>query len=229
MPLLFLESSQDDPISKQKGIATPLTRSANPGSDTKLNKMSSNVGDRPGLEHTATSSSVGSAMNRLAPISSADNEGKILYPFRVKHLGHEVYTLFATSAQVRQDWCDRIIEAKTRHAKALHAQDAEPFKLRVMADSAFAYDSISSVGKYMGGVHIRGTPLDRAIRDLEKTYGPGRGPPPISRATVHCATGFSAFGKNMVAVGTDVGVCVAEASDQRGWTKVRAASQLSKL
>jgi hypothetical protein len=229
MPLLFLESSQDDPISKQKGIATPLTRSTNPGSDTKLNKMASNGGERPGLEHTATSSSVGSAMNRLAPITTADNEGKILYPFRVKHLGHEVYTLFATSAQSRQDWCDRIIEAKTRHAKALHAQNAEPFKLRVMADSAFAYDSVSGVGKYMGGVHIRGTPLDRAIREVEKTFGPGRGPSPISRATVHCATGFSAFGKNMVAVGTDVGVCIAEASDQRGWLKVRIASYLSKL
>lgn len=227
MPLLFLESSQDDPISKQKGLATPLTRSTNAGSDTKLNKVVSNGAERPGLEHIPTSSSVGSAMNRLAPMNSAENEGKTLYPFRIKHLGHEVYTLFASSAQSRQDWCDRIIEAKTRHAKALYAQNAEPFKLRVMADSAFAYDSISGVGKYASGVHIRGTPLDRAIRELEKTFGPGRGPPAISRAAVYCATGFSAFGKNMVAVGTDVGVCVAEASDQRGWSKVRTAPQIS--
>lgn len=229
MPLLFLESSQDDPVAKQKGLATPLTRSANAGSDTKLNKVVSNGGERPGLEHIATSSSVGSAMNRLAPINSGENEGKILYPFRIKHLGHEVYTLFASSAQSRQDWCDRIIEAKTRHAKALHAQNAEPFKLRVMADSAFAYDSISGVGKYTSGVHIRGTPLDRAIRDLEKTFGPGRGPPAISRAAVYCATGFSAFGKNMVAVGTDVGVCVAEASDQRGWSKTTPAARVTQI
>ncbi|KAH8160603.1 hypothetical protein CIB48_g7643 [Xylaria polymorpha] len=229
MPLLFLESSQDDPISKQKGIATPLTRSTNPGSDTKLNKVTSNGSERPGLEHTATSSSVGSAMNRLAPINPTESEGKILYPFRVKHLGHEVYTLFASSSQSRQDWCDRIIEAKTRHAKALYAQNAEPFKLRVMADSAFAYDSVSGVGKYVSGVHIRGTPLDRAIRELEKTFGPGRGPSPISRAPVHCATGFSAFGKNMVAVGTDVGVCVADASDQRGWTKTISIARVTQI
>ncbi|KAI1818517.1 Rho1 guanine nucleotide exchange factor 3 [Poronia punctata] len=229
MPLLFLESSQDDPIAKQKGLATPLTRSANPGSDIKLNKISSNNGERPGLEHTATSSSTGSGMNRLGPAPTNENEGKILYPFRVKHLGHEVYTLFATSAQSRQDWCDRIVEAKTRHAKALHAQNAEPFKLRVMADSAFAYDSLSGVGKYMGGVHIRGTPLDRAIREVEATFGPGRGPPPISRAAVYCATGFSAFGRNMVAVGTDVGVCVAEASDQRGWTKTVSTARVTQI
>ncbi|KAI0540361.1 CNH domain-containing protein [Xylaria digitata] len=229
MPLLFLESSQDDPISKQKGIATPLTRSANPGSDTKLNKITSNGSERPGLEHTATSSSVGSAMNRLAPMNAGESEGKILFPFRVKHLGHEVYTLFASSAQMRQEWCDKIIEAKTRHAKALYTQNAEPFKLRVMADSAFAYDSISGVGKYMSGVHIRGTPLDRAIREVEKTSGPGKGPAPISRAAVHCATGFSAFGKNMVAVGTDVGVCVAEASNQRGWSKTISVARVTQI
>ncbi|KAI2639259.1 CNH domain-containing protein [Xylaria nigripes] len=229
MPLLFLESSQDDPISKQKGIATPLTRSTNPGSDTKLNKIASNGNERPGVEHTATNLSVGAAMNRLAPLNAGDSEGKILFPFRVNHLGHEVYTLFAPSAQCRQDWCDRIIEAKTRHAKALHTQNAEPFKLRVMADSAFAYDSVSSMGKYMGGVHIRGTPLDRAIRELEATFGPGKGPQPISRSAVYCATGFTAFERNMVAVGTDVGVCVSEASDQRGWTKTISATRVTQM
>lgn len=225
MPLLFLESSQDEAVSKQKGIGAPLTRAAGSTGDFKLNKVVSNGNDRPGLDHTATNSSIGSvAVTRLAQTNSADTEGKILYPFRIKHLGHEVYTLFAASAQARQDWCDKIIEAKTRHAKALHTQNAEPFRLRVMADSAFAYDSVSSIGKYVGGVHIRGTPLDRAIRELEKTFGPGRGPVAISRAAVHCATGFTAYGRNMVAVGTDVGVCVAEAGDQRGWLKVRSSS-----
>lgn len=228
MPLLFLESSQDEAVSKQKGIATPLTRATNTASDAKLNKVVSSSCDRPGLEHTATSSSMGSAVTRLAPMSSND-EGKTLFPFRVKHLGHEVYTLFCNSAQQRQEWCDKIIEAKTRHAKALHLQNAEPFRLRVMSDSAFGYDSFGGMGRYANGVHIRGTPLDRAIRELEKTYGPGRGPPPISRATTHCATGFHAFGKNMVAVGTDVGICVTEASDQRGWNKSIAATRVTQI
>ncbi|RYP66807.1 hypothetical protein DL771_007605 [Monosporascus sp. 5C6A] len=230
MPLLFLDSSQDDPVSKQKGLGAPLTRATNTASDTRLNKMATNGTDRPGLEHAATTSSMGStAVTRLAPAAAPESEGKILYPFRVKHLGHEVYTLFAPSHQTRQDWCDRIIEAKTRHAKALHAQNAEPFRLRVMADSAFSYDAVNAIGKYVGGVHIRGTPLDRAIRDVEKSFGPGRGPPPICRANVYCATGFSAFGRNMVAVGTDIGVCVSEASDQRGWHKAIAQTGVRQI
>ncbi|KAK7940975.1 uncharacterized protein PG986_013362 [Apiospora aurea] len=218
MPLLFLESSHDEPISKQKGIATPLTRSTNSSSDVKLNKVASN-GERPDLHHAATTASLGSA--------AADD--KTLYPFRVKHLGHDVYTLYVTSAKSRSDWCDKIIEAKTRHAKALHAQNAEPFRLRVMADRAFAYDAVSGIGKYAGGVHIRGTPLDRAIRELESTFGPGRGPPPISRAAVHCATGFWAYGRNMVAIGTDVGVCVTEAGDPRSWSKTASISRVTQI
>lgn len=239
MPLLFLESSQDEAVSKGKTIGTPLTRAANSttdvrkGADPRLNKPGtpySNGGDRPGLEHAATNSSIGSVgVTRLNPTNSNDTEGKILFPFRVKHLGHEVYTLFAPSAQARQDWCDKIIEAKTRHAKALHAQNAEPFRLRVVADSAFGYDSISAMGKYVSGVHIRGTPLDRAIRDLEKTFGPGRGPPPVSRASVNCATGFPAYGKNMIAVGTDAGVCVADANDQRGWAKTISIARVTQI
>ncbi|KAH8662341.1 CNH domain-containing protein [Xylariales sp. PMI_506] len=235
MPLLFLESSLDEPISKQKGIAAPLTRAANSATDIKknsdprLNKTMSN-NERPGLEHVPTSSSIGSmTVTRLAPANSNDSEGKILYPFKVKHLGHEVYTLFASSAQARQEWCDKIIEAKTRHAKALYAQNAEPFRLRVIADSAFAYDALSAAGKYVSGVHIRNTPLDRAIRELEKEFGPGRGPIPISRAPVNCATGFTAYGKNMIAVGTDAGVCVAEASDQRGWSKTTTLTRVTQI
>lgn len=226
MPLLFLESMNDDPVSKQKGITAPLARTTAAASDTRLNKVASNGIDRPGLEHTATSSSMGSlnTVTRL-PSSSTDAEGKILYPFKVKHLGNEVYTLYATTPQSRQEWCNKIIEAKTRHARALQSQNAEPFKLRVLADGAFAYDSVSAIGKG-AGVSIRGTPLDRAIRDMERVYGPGRGPPPVCRAQVNCATAFSAYGKSIIAIGTDFGVFISEASNPRGWTRVSRSTFL---
>jgi len=222
MPLLFLESVNDDPVSKQKGITAPLARTtAATASDSKLNKASNNT-DRPALlEHTQTSSSMNSlnAVSRLATNNSIE-EGKILYPFKIKHLGHEVYTLYATTPQSRQEWCSKIVEAKTRHARALHSQNAEPFRLRVLSDGAFAYDSVSAVGR-MTGISIRGTPLDRAIREMEQVYGPGRGPAPVCRAQVNCATSFNAYGKSIIAIGTDFGVYISEASNPRGWTRVR--------
>lgn len=224
MPLLFLESMRDEPVMKQGGLGgglrAPLTRTAIAGaSGTQLNKVMSN-GDRPGLSHTDTGSSMGSLnMNAVTRINTAASGDAALFPFRVKHLGHEVYSLYATSQQDRELWCSRIIEAKTQHARALHAQNAEPFRLRVLADGAFAYDTVSAIGK-TPGVPIKGTPLDRSIREIEKIYGTGRGPPAVCKASVNCATAFTAFGKSLVAIGTDYGVYISEASNPRGWTRV---------
>ncbi|AEO54793.1 hypothetical protein MYCTH_2297813 [Thermothelomyces thermophilus ATCC 42464] len=229
MPLLFLESMNDDPVAKQKGLTAPLARTtAATGSGTQLNKVNSNGGDRPGIEHTATGPSM-SSLNTVSRLTSAGaDDGKIIYPFRIKHLGHDIYTLYASSAQERAAWCSAIIEAKTRHARALHAQNAEPFRLRVIADSAFAYDSASLLGR-QPSVSIRGTPLDRAIREMEQVYGPGRGPPPVCRAMVNCACGFTAFGKSLIAIGTDYGVYISEVSNPRGWTRSVQINRVTQI
>lgn len=120
-------------------------------------------------------------------LENRDTE-RLLFPFRIKHLGKaEVYTLYAATAQNRQDWCDKIIEAKTRHAASLFKQNAEPFRLRVVADTAFAYDAMSGIPK---SIVIRGTPLDRAIREVEDHFAGQPRPNPVCRASVNCATNF---------------------------------------
>ncbi len=230
MPLLFLESKDDDPVLKQKGLATPLARTtAVTASGTQLNKVLS-ASDRPALEHTTTSSSLGSlnAVSRLTTQSGSKDDSNILYPFRVKHLGHDVFTLYANSPVERQNWTEAIVTAKTAHARALYAQNAEPFRLRVISDGAFAYDSLSA-GNRQGGVAIKGTPLDRAIREMEKVYGKGRGPPPVCRAQVNCATAFNAYGKSLIAIGTDFGVFISEASNPRGWTRSLQMSRVTQI
>lgn len=110
------------------------------------------------------------------------------------------------------------MEAKTKHASSLFAQHAEPFRLRVMADTAFAYETGSAVQKAMV---VKGTPLDRAIDEVEKLYQHQGRPAPICRSRVNCATAFmQPYGKNMVAVGTDNAVYIAEVDNPRGWSRV---------
>ncbi|KAH7158170.1 CNH domain-containing protein [Dactylonectria estremocensis] len=226
MPLMFLESMNDEAIQKQKGITAPLGRAATAtASGTQLNKVVSNNG-RPGLEHVATSSSMSSS--HLTPTSTNDAEGRILYPFKVKHLGHEVYTLYAPSARDRADWCSKIIETKTRHAKALFSQNAEPFRLRVLADASFHYDAASMYAK-SAGVPVKGTPLDRAIQELESVLGPAQGVAPVCRAQVNCATGFTAFGKSVIAIGTDYGVYISDPSNPRGWQRTVQATRVTQI
>jgi RhoGEF domain/Pleckstrin homology domain len=160
--LLFVESTNDDPVVKSsvKGISTvapppPPTRTSVSG----------------GLTHSNTNASLGAASvssgKSFVPstvILENPKDDRILYPFRIKHLGKTgTYTLYAHTLQSRQDWCDKIIEAKTKHAASLFAQNAEPFRLRVLADTAFGYSENAGSST----VIIKGTPLDRAIRHVQ--------------------------------------------------------------
>ena len=176
MQLLVLDSTNDDPVVKSSvkgiGAVTTVTKSAPTAQDPRLTRAATNGLERQNtLEHTTSSNSVTTvgSVTKLNPTSSSDNDARSMYPFRVKHLGKpEVYTLYAPSAQNRQDWCEKILEAKTRHAASLFEQNAEPFRLRVMADSAFAYDVMSTVSQ-RNVVSVAGTPLDRSIREMEKS------------------------------------------------------------
>lgn len=225
MPLLFLESNNDEAMIKQKGITAPLGRTAPAGAaGHQLSKVSSNGSGRPGLEHTST----GSSTTTATQTQSNDPESKILYPFKVKHLGHEVYTLYASSLRDRTDWCNKIIEAKTMHAKALFSQNAEPFRLRVLADASFHYEAGSPHAKSVS-VAVKGTPLDRAIQNLESVLGSAKSVPPVCRAQVNCAAGFSAFGKTLIAIGTDYGVFISDPSNPRGWTRSVQATRVTQL
>ncbi|KAJ4375880.1 Rho guanine nucleotide exchange factor [Neocucurbitaria cava] len=233
MDLLVLESEDDDPVvrSTMKGISTVTTvagRVAGSGGRPSNSPV-------PGaLVHTNTSNSLGSMnttgsgktlVNTNSTETSKDE--KILYPFRVKHLGKETYTLYAPSAQNRAEWCDKLIIAKTRHAAALFAQNAEPFRLRVMADAAFAYDSAMPSQR---AITIKGTPLDRAVDEVEKLFVNVGRPVPICRARVNCATAFNQpYGKLMVAVGTDIGVYVSEFDNPRGWSKAIQIPRVTQI
>ncbi|KAF1939858.1 hypothetical protein EJ02DRAFT_351318 [Clathrospora elynae] len=234
MDLLVLETEDDDPVvrSTMKGISTVTTVSGRVGSTaaTRINN-----GPVPGnLQHINTSSSLvstntsGSAKTLVNTISNDPaRDEKILYPFRVKHLGKETYTLYAPSAQNRAEWSDKLIIAKTRHAAALFAQNAEPFRLRVMADAAFAYDSAIPSQK---AITIKGTPLDRSVDEVEKLFVNVGRPVPICRARVNCATAFNQpFGKHMVAVGTDIGVYVSEFDNPRGWSKAIQVPRVTQI
>ena len=226
MDLLVLETTDDDAVTKSK-LGAVTTRVQPPRPSISMAGQNSSTG--PGtLAHTNTNTSVASVSTTnsgktLVTTTVLDNpndsEG-VLYPFRIKHLGKaDVYTLYAPTVQNRQEWCEKIIEAKTRHAASLFQQNAEPFRLRVIADTAFANDQISAGPR---GVVIRGTPLDRAIRDVENTFATsGDRPRPASKATVNCATAFNQpMGNPMLAIGTDNGVYITQYNNPRGWTRV---------
>jgi hypothetical protein len=106
MDLLILESANDQAVvkSSMKGIgAVTTTVVPRTQADPRMTRAQSNTsGDRvPPLTHTNTSLSIGSgntSQSGMVPITTIDSTSsekeKIMYPFRVKHLGKtETYTL----------------------------------------------------------------------------------------------------------------------------------------
>jgi RhoGEF domain/Pleckstrin homology domain len=230
MDLLVLESSNDDPVVKGSvnrigGIST-MAATSRGMSDSRLARTTSTMsgGSAPATAATTSSSSTkdSNSINKTmitTTVLEPNTKDNILYPFRVKHLGKsEVYTLYATSLQRRTDWCESIVSAKTNHAAALFAQNAEPFRLKVLADTAFSYDAVSGSSR---PTVIKGTPLDRAITEVEQRYEGQTRPGPVCRAAVNCATAFNhPPGRLMCAIGTDYGVYFSQYDNPRGWSKV---------
>lgn len=227
MDLLTIESREDPPVEPSK-FGKGMVAASRPGVNTAAGARenrgrngSSVTGAAVAgaLTQVATSDSIS---GRAGPAVNLDDnvDGRILYPFRIKHLGRETYMLCASTSRDRDAWIEKILEAKTKHAHGLFSQNAEPFKLNVLADSAFAYDS-AVMGK---PEVIKGTPLQRAVADVDRLYGHTGRPSPVCRARVNCATSFRPpSGRQMLAVGTDYGVYIAEAGDIRGWSKVRGS------
>jgi hypothetical protein len=87
-----------------------------------------------------------------------------------------------------------------------------------MADSAFAYNLMSTSQHCV--VSVKGTPLDRAIREIEQIYWTSPRPGPVCRAEVNCAAMFNYYGKSIAVIGTDSGVYISEENDPRGWKRV---------
>lgn len=231
MDLLVLESASDDPVIKStmKGIGAVAAATKAPAETRTSRQSISNPNGGPGtLTHSNTASSAASIMTTSSAktlvtttVLESPRDENLLWPFRIKHLGpNKVYTLYSPTSQDRREWSEKIIEAKTRHAASLHKQNAEPFRLKVIADTAFGNDPMAGAGKT---VIVKGTPLDRAISEAEAQYkDAGPRPTPVCRAAVNCATSFNQpYGSAMVAVGTDFGVYITNANNPRGWTRVR--------
>src|SRR5436190_17790187 len=115
MDLLVLESLSDDPVMKQavKGIAViTATRAAGGGQDPRMAQQFPGPPQPGMMTHVNTNASTSSSSTTRTQTATnlenqKDNE-RVMFPFRIKHLGKEDFTLYAPSQQSRQDWCDKI-------------------------------------------------------------------------------------------------------------------------
>ncbi|RDW75444.1 hypothetical protein BP6252_06586 [Coleophoma cylindrospora] len=94
--LLVLENKNDDPVVKSpvKGLVA-------------VTSVAPDIPSDPSLTET---------QRRQAPTAMNADTSFPMYPFRIKHLGKAVYTLYASSAHSRYEWCNEIVQILTLHA-----------------------------------------------------------------------------------------------------------------
>jgi CNH domain len=163
----------------------------------------------------------------VASLSPSAPDSKLLYPFSITHLGAsgDTYLLHAESANSRQTWVDRIIEAKTEHAAALF--ETEPFEANIIGESVFG-NSVPPEGLPMKPPPlIVGSTMSRALTRKDGRISLGG---TMTHARVNSAKSFIApvgtdFAHHtLVAVGTDDGVYISSFTEGSGqsasWVRV---------
>lgn len=155
-------------------------------------------------------------MNERQIPASELGSGQTYFPFRVKHLGRpEVYTLCAMSQGDREQWCNRIMDAKMTHMVSVRNAGNENFSLRIVDAEAL---DLTQPPQRTRSWCLPGSPLARA---LEATH-PGNVRSAANTQTVKCATIFYLEGVKMVAEGTDDGLTIFEAGRPRVFGSPRA-------
>ena len=120
MDLLILDSANDPPVQKSsyvKGITSlrdvPAGRSSTPSDPTLVSRNSTSQSPAPQLQSVNTGSS-GTSLQTVTSLGDSKDADRIMYPFKVKHLGRDTYTLFAPTEKARKDWADSIVQSQNK-------------------------------------------------------------------------------------------------------------------
>jgi hypothetical protein len=133
------------------------------------------------------------------------------------------YTLYTSSSIDRDKWKDAIISAKREHSSAMYALNAEPFRMKVVADYAFGYDSSYSPKL---PVFTAASAVDRALRET----GNQDKPRPLVKSYINCGVSFVfADGNEYCMLGLDYGVYIHDGKPDSIWRRCLEITKVTQI
>lgn len=231
----MLEGVKADPVSKSSTIGTLTTSVSLPSQQLQRGKSTKALAK-------ITSTGSGNTSPDLPPplvttLSSPAVDKTLIYPFSVTHLSSDgdTYTLFAESASSRQQWVDRILEAKNDRARFM--SQTEPFQASIVVEGIFGYATIDATSP---PALVEASTMHRAIASLRAQPIGSKGLPRVQTLSrINCAKSFIApdntdyAHQRLVAVGTDDGVYIGYCPELSGlcttWTKVLSLNKTTQI
>ncbi|CAN6649846.1 hypothetical protein TRVA0_024S00496 [Trichomonascus vanleenenianus] len=225
MDLLVLEVCDSEPVTKSSssklGMGTFTSQvSAQDGSSKRMSILPSPISP---IKPDGTSGS------SQAVTSLGDGDKEVLYPFKISHLGQEgqTYTMYAMSSIDRERWKEAIITAKKQYSSAVYALNAEPFRMKVLADYAFGYEAANTPRI---PVFSPATALDRALSDARRLYKSDSIPRPLAKSRINCGVSFVfADGHEYMFLGLDYGVYVSSPHTGSIWRRCIDISRVCQI
>jgi CNH domain len=164
----------------------------------------------------------------------------LIFPFSVTYLSAQgdTYTLYTETAQARQSWVEKIIEAKSE--RAVIASEIEPFQANVVGESVFGNPVTLELLNVKPPALV---PLSTMARALTRMRAEPFGAITLGRAITHarinCAKSFIApegtdfAHQRLLAVGTDDGVYIGYLPEMSGlctaWAKVLSTRETTQI
>jgi hypothetical protein len=236
--LLVLEGVTGDAVSKPSvgklvGTMTTTVSAPTPLHRIKSTKTISKV-------NSGASGNASPDMTLVTSLTAPQSDKALIYPFSVTHLSSsgDTYTLYAESSTARQQWVDRIMEAKNERAAT--TSTTEPFQVNIVAESVFGNPMSFEQLQVIPPTLVDFSTMNRALTALRaEPFGSRTLGRAITLSRINCAKLFIApentdyAHQRLVAVGTDDGVYIGHTPEQSGlctqWTKVLSLKESTQM
>lgn len=219
LDLLVVEEVNGEPVAKSKtnhvvGVLATAGNNADPRRMSRLMNPTSPISNKAGVDYFAK-----------APRATASENANMIFPIKLRDLGlnRKTYYIYTNTEEERKTWVDKILTAKREYSSSVYALNAEPFRLQVVEDSYFGYDS--SAPKLP--VFSQATALDRAIQEYEQQSGTPE-KKVVLQSKVNATASFTFGGKQFTIVGLNNGLYVRDES-RRVWERCLELSKISQL
>ncbi|ODV97117.1 hypothetical protein PACTADRAFT_48873 [Pachysolen tannophilus NRRL Y-2460] len=158
-------------------------------------------------------------------LHNSANDTQEYYSFKIRQTSkHHSYTFYTKSLIERNEWLSVLSQVQSTLSRKL--RKIEPYKLKIIADSAFSYDQNEMPHNLP--IISEGNPMDLAIKEIEKQY-PGELPRAQMVSRVLCSTNFRYLDNEYILVGLNFGIFMSDIDNPRNWTRILDLPKVTQI